>query len=521
MQRQSRVAVGQLAQETNSFVPFRTTLDHFARRCLRRGGAVLDGWDGERTEVPGILSVLRAAGVEAVPLLCAAADSGGPVTVEAFEALLGGLVDALQAAGPVDGVVLALHGAMVLDGSDWWDDPEAEVLRRVRAVLPPGTPVVASLDLHAHVTPALLQHGVALVGYHEYPHTDMFETGERAARLLLDTLAGRRRPVMALAKRPMVPSPVCARTPDPPLSHLAAQARAAEAAGLLDVSLFPVQPWIDVPGLGFAVLACADGDAALAQRTADALADAAWAGREGYVTGLVPLDEAIQAGLAHPGMTLVGDVGDSPTGGAAADQPAVLRALLAAEAERHGRPILLTLCDPAAAAAALRAGAGAEVALSVGHAFTPGQPLPLRARVERLHDGRFIARDAGATGSVVDHGPTAVLAIGAIRVVVRSTPGREWDTGIFTSAGLDPAAASLVFVKSPGHFRVAFGPLAARTLLADTPGPTCGNTALVPWTRTGPLWPRDPEAVPGNGRDLHPAQRPGMLQPLRPTPVTP
>lgn len=493
MQRRWRIAVGQLAQETNSFVPFRTGLEHFERRCLRRGAAVLNGWNGERTEVPGFLSILQDAGADIVPLPCAAADSGGPVTDAAFEALVEALLADLQGTLPLDGILLALHGAMVLeDGPAFWDDPEAEVLRRVRATAP-GVPVVASLDLHAHVTRAMLAGGVTLVGYHAYPHTDMFETGQRAALLLLDVLEGRRRPMMALAKRPMVPSPVCARTPDAPLSGIMAQARGMEAAGLLDASLFPVQPWIDVPGLGFAVLACADGDAQAAQDAADRLADAAWNRRLAFQPGLVPLEAAIRTGLAGPGMTLVGDGGDSPTGGAAADCPDVLRALLHAGADRHGRPILLTLCDPAAAAAATRAGLGATLDLHLGHGFTLGTPVQVCAVVAGLHDGRFVMHGAGATGSVVEHGPTAVLALGAIRVVVRSVPGREWDTGIFTSAGLDPAAAGMVFVKSPGHFRVAFEPLAARTVLADTPGPTCGNTARVPWTcMTRPLWPLDP-----------------------------
>ena len=196
----------------------------------------------------------------------------------------------------------------------------------------------------------MLAPGIPLLGYHEYPHTDMFETGQRTARLLLDMIAGTRRPVMALAKRPMIPSPVCARTPDEPLRGIAAAARGWEAGGLIDGSLYPVQPWIDVPGLGFAVLACADGDLAAAQGAADALADAVWDTRAQFDPGLVGLEQAIRTGLREPGMTLVGDGGDSPTGGAAADQPGVLRALLEAGAERHDRPILLTLCDPEAAA---------------------------------------------------------------------------------------------------------------------------------------------------------------------------
>lgn len=119
--------------------------------------------------------------------------------------------------------------------------------------------------------------------------------------------------------------------------------------------------------------------------------------------------------------------------------------------------------------------------------------MPVTGRVRLLSDGEYVMRDAAATGMVVQHGPSAVIDIGAIRLVLRSEAGREWDTAIYRSVGLDPASAALVFVKSPGHFRVAFGPLATRTLMADTEGPTCANMRRIPWRRvTRPLWPLDP-----------------------------
>ena len=485
-----RIAVGQLAQETNHFVPMQTTLDHFAARLLLRGQAVLDGWGQAKVEVPGFLDVLREAGAEAVPLIAAGADSGGPVTRAAFETLLGELLAALDAAGPVDGVLLALHGAMVLEDSD---DPEAEIIARVRAKLPPGTPVGVSLDLHAHVTPEMLQPDVHLVGYRAYPHIDMYETGVRTAELLLDRLAGRLRPVMGLAKRPMVVSPVRARTVEPPLSEVVESASHMMENGLLHAALFPVQPWLDVPDLGFAALTIADGDQAAAQAAAEELADAAFARRGRFEPALTPLAEVIRVGLAAEGMTLVGDAGDGPTGGAAADRTDVLRGLLAAGADKADGKILLTLCDPPAAAAAHKAGRGAEIDVDLGGHFTGAEKVQLRARVGTLSDGAFVALDKGATGFVFQHGPTAVLESGALRIVVRTRPGWEWDTNMYRSVGLDPAKARIVFVKSPGHFRVAFGPLAARTLVANTEGPTVCDMRRVPWTRvTRPLFPLDP-----------------------------
>lgn len=490
MAKPLRVAVGQLAQETNHFVPMRTELADFAARLLLEGEAVLTGWGAARVEVPGFLSVLREAGAEAVPLIAAGADSGGPVSRAAFEALLGRMLARLDAAGPVDGVLLALHGAMVLEDCD---DPEAEIIARVRARLRPAIPIGVSLDLHAHVTPAMLQPGVHLVGYRAYPHIDMFETGMRTAELLLDRLAGRRRTAMGLAKRPMVVSPVRARTVDAPLSEVVAMADAMQADGrLLHAALFPVQPWLDVPDLGFAALTIAEDETA-ARQAAETLAEAAFARRHGFEPALAPLTEAIGIGLAGPGMTLIGDVGDGPTGGAAADRTDVLRALLAAGAERAGGPVLLTLCDPPAAEAAHRTGVGAALDVVLGGHFTSAPRVALRVRVQSLSDGAFVALDAGATGFVFRHGPSAVLAHGSLRIAVRARPGWEWDTNLYRSLGLDPAAAQMVFVKSSGHFRVAFEPLAARTLMANTDGPTVGDMRRVKWTRVRrPLFPIDP-----------------------------
>jgi microcystin degradation protein MlrC len=491
MTRPWRVAVGQLAQETNHFVPMATTLAHFQRRLLLRGDAVLHGWADAKVEVPGFLDVLRQAGAVALPLIAAGADSGGPVTRAAFETLLGEMLERLRASLPVDAVLLALHGAMVLQDND---DPEAEIIARVRAMVGPGVPIAASLDLHGHVTPAMLQPGVILVGYRAYPHVDMFETGQRTARLLLGQLDGTLAPVMALAKRPMLLSPVRTRTVEPPLSEVVAAADAMMASGaVLHAALFPVQPWLDVPDLGFAALVVGNGDQAAAQRAAEQLADLAWARRHGFEPELTPLSEAIAIGLREPGMTLVGDAGDGPTGGSGADRTDVLRALLEAGAQHHGRPILLTLNDAPAAAAAHAAGIGATITVDLGGTLTGGAKVTLSARVEALSDGDFIALDAGAKGMEMHHGASAVLALGALRVAVRSVPGWEWDTNLYRSLGLDPATAGMVFVKSPGHFRVAFEPLAARVKMANTEGPTVADMRRVPWTRvTRPLFPLDP-----------------------------
>lgn len=491
-----RIAVGQLFQETNTFSPLPTTLETFRRVLLLHGDELLTGFGGARVEIPAFLDVLRQAGAEPAPLLAANALASGPLTRATFEALMGELEERLAAAGALDGVLLALHGAMCIEDEP---DAEGEILERVAAKLPHGTPIGVSLDLHGHVTRRMLRPNVFLIGYREYPHIDMYETGQRVAETLLDTLRGKRRPTMAIAKRAMLLSPSKARTVEEPLQSIVAEARRLEAAGeILHASFFPVQPWLDLPGLGFGVLVCTDGDPAGAQRAADRLADLVWEQRHQFDPQLIDLESAIQVGLREPGTTVVADSGDAPSGGSAADSTSVLAALLAAGADRSERLSYLTMCDAAAAQQCAAAGVGRMLRLSLGHAVSrSGDPMVIEARVVSLHEGSFVMLDAGAQGTRTEFGVTAVIAVLSLRIAIRSRPSYEWDTGIYTAFGLRLEEACLVFVKSPSHFKAAFAPRAARVLLADTPGPTCPNMRRLQFQHvTRPLFPLDESAPP-------------------------
>src|SRR3984957_7363641 len=268
-----RIAIGLLSQETNSFSPIPTVLETFEQCLFLRGEELLrPDYQGLYVAIPGFLSVLREAGAEPVPLFATEAVASGALTRATFETLLEELTQRLRAAGRVDGLLLALHGALMVEDDDGGGD--GEIIARVRALLPAEVPIGISFDLHGHMTPRMLQPNCFHIGFQTYPHLDIYETGQRTARLMLDTLAGKRKPVMALVKRPMVLSASAARTSDGPLQGVAEAARQGEHGGrALHASIFPVQPWLDIPELGFAVLVCADNDRAQAQRVATELAD--------------------------------------------------------------------------------------------------------------------------------------------------------------------------------------------------------------------------------------------------------
>lgn len=486
-----RIAVGSILQESNSFSPIPTTLKTFEQNLYLRGEDMLrPQYGGMNITVPGILSVLAAAGAVPVPLISAEAIASGPLTRAAFEVLMTEMETRLSASLPVDGLLLSLHGAMMVE--DDLRGADGEIIERLRRIVGPDVPVGVSFDLHGHMTSRILQPNCFHIGFQDFPHTDMFETGERIAQLMLETLAGRRKPVMALVKRPLVVSAACGRTTDGPLLPVALAAREFERAGtVLHASLFPVQPWLDVPDLGFAALVCADGDVAAAERVAVTLADMAWERRHEFDPQLVRLEEAIRVGHSSPGVTVVGDAGDSPNGGSGADNAAVLRALLEAGADRAERLSYLTLCDPPTAKLAHELGVGAFGEFRVGHHFSAdaGAPITCRAEILSIGAGDYQMRDQDL---VVRMGSSAVLAIGSIRLLVRTVPSIEWDRQMYASMGLDPGSAALIFVKSPGGFRFSFEKVADRILIANTPGPTCADIREVPYRRvTRPLFPLD------------------------------
>jgi len=485
-----RIALAEFKQETNTFVPFTTTLKTFEEQYLHRGAEMLTAFGKARLEIPGALDAIREAGAQAVPLLATMAMASGTVERKSFDMIMGEIEERLKAAGPVDGVFLSLHGAMIIEDEP---DAESEIVRRVHLCLKPGTPITVSLDLHGHITSAMLQPDVAYIGYREFPHIDMYETGYRCAKLLVDWVNGKVKPVMALSKRHMIFSPDSARTTVPPLADIVAEGRAMESRGeVLHVSLFPVQPWIDTPDLGFAALVCGENPQ-ITQMAADRLAKMAWDRRSEFEPDVTPLEETIRIGLSSPGLTVVSDSGDAPSGGAAADSTAVLSALLHAGADRAERISICTLCDAEAAAEAARAGVGKTVTLKVGHKRSGlGDPLTVTGKVKVITDGTYVLEGLGGNGMAGEMGLTVVLAIGSIRLNLRSIPHFEWDLGIHHSVGLDPAGAALVFVRSPAHFRVSYTPIAARIFLADTPGPTCVNMRRIPFTKvTRPFYPLD------------------------------
>ena len=493
--RHPRIALGALFSETSHFLTTTVGLDHWRNTYVLAGNEIgsLRGGTGEEA---GALAAFDAAGVNLVPLLAARAVSSGPTRSDAYQWLREGILAPLRAAGPVDGVFLAMHGSLTAVGEL---DPEGDILAAVREIVGPHVPVVSTLDLHGHVTQRMVDNADALVAFTRYPHDDTFTTGERGARLLLDLIAGAKRPAMAIAKVPLLCSGIRGMTfGDAPMTHLTARARAVEKLpGVLSASVFQVHATNDLPGMGSGGLVVTDGDLDLAVREATGISEELWQRRHEFEPEILAVEEGVRRGLAiEGGPVLLVDTADCAGGGAAGDSVALLRRLLDL---RVDVPTYLMVVDPPAAAACAAAGIGATVKLSVGYRIDPswGESLPVEGVVHTLSDGEFVFTGGAFGGTTGRMGLSAVLGIGAIRLLIMSHPTYDWADEQFRAVGLNPRFAKFVGVKNPMNYNFAYRDIAKGALVLDTPGPTPATSRNLPYKRmTRPFFPVDDD-IPG------------------------
>jgi microcystin degradation protein MlrC len=488
-----RIAIGQVWQETNTFNPLPTTRPAFDQFGVLRGAALVEAM-ADTNELGGFIQSLRRwpEQPEIVGLVRLPAWPAGPLTAETFAWLRAEMTDALRRAGPVDAVLLALHGALVADDCP---DVEGAVLEDVRGLVGPGVPIVATFDLHANVTTRMVGAADALVAYHTIPHIDVFETGERGAAVLRRILIDGARPVTAFQKLPLVVPAERANTEDPSSVSHGFRRRLQELEsrpGVLTAGLATVQPWLDIPELGTAVLVTTDGDEALARDECAKLAADAWARRRDYLPELVPVAGAVRAAWANPeGLVVLGEGFDATTSGAPGDSTWLLREALKYD---WPRPALLAMVAPEVVTAAQRLGVGGTYAGPLGGRRDArfSSPLDVRLEVARLFDARFVLSGHLARNLPIDMGPSAVLKQGNVQVVITSLTGPHFAPQLFRAAGLDPFAAALLAAKSPCGFRAAYRDHARQILLVRAPG--CAPSDF--WTYEyrqipRPLWPWD------------------------------
>lgn len=483
-----RIGIAGFLHESNTFTGEKTEVRHFEEAFLHRGTDLLPVWRDAHHELGGFIAGCESEGLEMVPLFAASATPKGALTAEAYNTLAEELVSAITAAGPLDGLLLALHGSMV---SEPYESADSETLRRVRGAIGPQIPLIVSLDMHANITPALAALPTATVAYRTYPHVDQRARGHECARLMAQTLRGEAQPVQAFRKLPLLIHIVQQYTGAGTMAELYAEAdRIAAKPGVLSVSIAPGYIYADVPHMGVSVVVVADANRQLADAEAQRLAEFIFARRRALNAELPGVEEAVRHTAELDGPVCLMDCGDNIGGGGPGDATLLLDALL-----RHGvAPVLAVLYDPEAAAACAGAGEGAPVSLEVGGKtdHNHGAPVPVSGRVRAVSDGVFIEPEPRHGGTrQFDQGRTAVIDTDAGHTIVVNSK-RVMPTSLqqLLSLGIAPAAYQAITVKGVTAPRAAYEPVARHTLCVDTPGDTQAGPEAFPYrNRPKPLFP--------------------------------
>ncbi len=484
----ARIAVGGILHESNTFCTRLTGLDAFSGRATRRGDEVEAEFGDAAHEVGGFLAGAREQGLEPVPTLVAHATPSGAVSDEAFEALTGELIERVQGAGRIDGLLLALHGAMVAQSHP---DADAEILRRLRRELGADLPVVVTHDAHANVAVEELELCSALVIYKEVPHVDQRERGRQAARIMGRIVQDGLRPAQAIEKPPMLYSILFHDTNKPPMLPLVAELKRLERedSRILAASAAVGYQYADVPQMGPSIVVVTDGDRGLAHQEARRLADLMWDHRQQMAVELPEAAEAVQrARRADRLPAVLVDLGDNIGGGSAGDGTVLLAELVEQGASAFAVPIY----DPEAVGEAFRVGVGGSFDHEIGGKSDSlhGDPVRIRGRVKLLYDGKYVETEARHGGMrYLDQGPTAVLQIGkssdpdASFVLLNSKRHPPFSLGQLTSAGIQPQQLRAIVVKAAVAFRAAYEPIAGTIIPVDTSGLTAVNPRRFTYTK--------------------------------------
>ncbi len=487
-----RILIAGYQHETNTFAPSLADWAAFNRGdsfpAFVRGQAMRDQLSGINIPVGGFIEAAKARGWTLLPSVWAGAIPSSFVTRDAFERIAGAIVDDLRAAcqaGGLDAVYLDLHGAAVAEHAA---DSEGELLARLRAVVGPELPIVASLDLHANLSRRMLATADALVAYRSYPHVDMAETGARAAELLARRLAAGRREPLAWRRLPFLIPLNAQSTWQEPAGTLYRQLAEIDAANGTVLSFcmgFPASDFDEcapmVWGHG------AQAEAAVDQLYAAVAEPGQW--RQEVLPAAEAVAKAITLASDASRPVVIADTQDNPGAGGDSNTTGMLHALLAQGAGRRfpGEVALGLMFDPAAAQLAHQAGIGAEIELALGKAVPtfsgkPSDP-PLRGRflVRALSDGVCTLTGPMMRGLTVQLGASACLEIEGILIAVTSGKKQLLDRALLRMVGIQAERLRIVVVKSSNHFRADFQAHASAVLVAKAAGPMAADPGDLPW----------------------------------------
>jgi microcystin degradation protein MlrC len=478
-----RIALGGIWHETNTFVPTSTTFEDFERYQFASGTELVERYADTGTELGGAIREVASLGIDLVPTLYAAAVPSGTVTARAYDEVLGHLINEIDQARPVDGIVLALHGAMVAEGHP---DAELDIVRAVREVVD-DVPIGVILDLHANPSEELARTATVLVGYDTFPHVDMAERGGEAMRCVFRILQGESPPKIGFVKLPLLTVPQAQDTRELPMRSVMAALQKLEGTDpqVWTGTVSAGYPYSDVERLGVSVYVAAREQA---EALARSLAAHIWEVRHDFIPELLEPQDAVNQALEQSGRPIVlVDVADNVGGGSPGDGTVLLAALERADAEG-----VVVIWDPSAVEEIYATDADNMVMEVGGRASALlGAPVRIEGTVRRLGIVTYRRSGPYMTGQEVFMGRVAILtSIRGAVVVMTEARVMPFDDDHLRAVGINPAENRILIAKSATAWKAAFGAYAAGALHVRTPGFCPSDLSQLPFTaRPKPAFP--------------------------------
>ena len=504
-----KVVIALVRHETNTFSPIPTQLSSFCRGTKADGpaysGTARQLCENTNSAAAAYLDLAESLDADVEFAILANSVPSGTVQKAAFEHIADTVVAAVQKG--CDAVLLDLHGAMVAEG---YPDAEGELLRRIRMVAPPTLPVVVALDFHANFSDALIRNATVITGYCTYPHVDIYETGERAARTLKRILSENLDTTILWRRLPMLTHMLKQTPACQPMKDIMDKAMKAEADGLvLNASVFGGFPLADIPHVGLSIVIVAEKFRITeAEGLLDELCDLAWSRRDDFVYEVEPLATSIaQARQLEHGPVVLVDHGDNCGAGGITDVMAVLE-----EVMKQGLTDVVAgpIWDPEAVDTLIQAGVGTTLTIDLGgktdmpELGLKGQPLQITGTVINITDGNFQITGPMFTGMWLSLGRTVVMESNGVTIFISEKPQEPYDTGVFTHAGIDPFSKKYVLIKSRQHFRAGFEKDARHIVLIAGPGVCSSDYSIFPFRHLSrPIYPLDSDASPAHAEGTH------------------
>jgi microcystin degradation protein MlrC len=497
-----RFVTAVFSHETNTFSSIPTPLESFGRYSGGNGpvsgDAAIVAYRGTNTPAAAYIDLIEEAGAELNFAIAAQATPSGCAADDVLEHVSDNIIEAVNAG--CDALFLDLHGGCVTQG---YDDPEGELLRRIRAVAP-DLPICVAFDFHTNMSRDTAENATVITGYWTYPHIDTYQTGERAGRTLIRAVEGEVDPIILWHPLPLL-THLNQQTPSrQPMKDIMDMAIAAETDGrVLNASVLGGWPLADIPYVGVHGVVVADRPQANeAQALLMDLMAMTWDRRDDFFFAVTPVEESIShaKGLTD-GPIVLADHGDVGGSGGSTDVPVVL-----AEVIHQGLEDVCAgpIWDPTTVDQMVAAGIGAEVTVQLGGRTDfpaiglVGKPLELTGIVRRITDGKFVVTAPKNTGIREDLGLTTVLDIGNIEIVICSIRHEPYDLGVFIHAGIDPACKKYILIKSRQHFRAGFEPIIKDVVMVSGPGICTSDYSQFPWKNVRrPVYPLDQGVDPG------------------------